>query len=60
MEHSISPYEVVLFAGILAAVAVSGNLLLGIVAAVLLRILSVLLDIRNSLSTLSEREVLEG
>ncbi|WP_423745813.1 hypothetical protein V5735_07625 (plasmid) [Haladaptatus sp. SPP-AMP-3] len=60
MEHSISPYEVVLFVGILAAVVVSGNLLLGIVAAVLLRILSVLLDIRNSLSTLSEREVLEG
>ncbi|GKZ13915.1 hypothetical protein [Haladaptatus sp. T7] len=60
MEHSISPHEVVLFVGILAAVVVSGNLLLGIVAAVLLRILSVLLDIRNSLSTLSEREVLEG
>ncbi|KZN24380.1 hypothetical protein A4G99_08215 [Haladaptatus sp. R4] len=60
MEHSLSPYEVVLFVGILAAVVVSGNLLLGIVAAVLLRILSVLLDIRNSLSTLSEREVLEG
>ncbi|MGA9400910.1 hypothetical protein [Haladaptatus sp.] len=58
MEHSISPYEVALFVGILAAVVVSGNLL--IVAAVLLRILSVLLDIRNSLSTLSEREVLEG
>ncbi|MCO8244346.1 MULTISPECIES: hypothetical protein [unclassified Haladaptatus] len=60
MEHSLSPYEVVLFVGILAAVVVSGNLLLGIVAAVLLRILSVLLDIRNSLSTLSEREVLES
>ncbi len=60
MQYSMSPYELVLFVGILAAVIVSGNLLLGIVAAVLLRILSVLLDIRNSLSTLAERESLEG
>ncbi|MCU4800622.1 hypothetical protein OB920_09595 [Halobacteria archaeon HArc-gm2] len=56
MEAKRSLFDLVAVVAIIAVVVVSDDLLLGIVAILLLRILDVLIDIRNSLDERPVRE----
>jgi|GEM_PF-2730276 len=60
MEAKRSLFDLVAVVAIIAVVVVSDDLLLGIVAILLLRILDVLIDIRNSLDERPVRESASG